>query len=381
LLPGWFVAWYHDCFLENKSPGLDESDFLSNLDYLHQHLHDTWELASFPHFSCTRLADGNLHLDYQSTRGSLLAPFVQGLVSAVADELFHTPIEISLASTNEKGARFRISFVGKGDGAEPIRQAALAAGEKPATDTAAVAADSLAAAGIPMSFFLSLWPFFVLTDAQMAVIAVGPALAERLPAAAPGAQFHDTFAVERPEAARDATYAVLHEHANVAFRVVSREAVAGGRPLALRGGVHLLPGPQCLWLLTPVMLKLEDMHVARLSLHDLPLHDAARDLLFMSESNATQNGLLIRLERLSAELAHEQARSDDLLFSMLPSSVLDDLREGRKVRARDHDSITILFSDIVGFTDMGGRTDSCCAFGCVALAIAIVELTGRALLE
>ncbi len=335
--------------------GRDLPDFLSNLDYLHQHLHDTWKLASFPHFKCTRLANGDLDLDYQSTRGSLLAPFVQGLVSAVADNFFHTPVEISQTSADGMGARFRIHFVGKGGAGQPAPpQAVLVEGEMPATDLASVAADSLASAGLPITFFLSLWPFFVLTDAQMAVTAVGPALAERVPAAAPGAHFHNVFAVERPEAARDAPYAVLQEHANVAVRVVSREAVAGGRPLALRGAVHFVAGAQCLWLLAPVMLDLGDMRLARLSLKDLPLHDAGRDLLFMSQSNATQTGLLVRLERLSAELAHEQARSDELLFSMLPPSVLDDLREGRKVRGREHEAITILFSDIVGFTDMSG---------------------------
>lgn len=67
--------------------GKDLPDFLGNLDYLHQHLHDTWKDASFPHFTCTRLANGDVDLDYQSSRGNLLAPFVQGLISAVAEVL------------------------------------------------------------------------------------------------------------------------------------------------------------------------------------------------------------------------------------------------------------------------------------------------------
>jgi len=44
--------------------------------------------------------------------------------------------------------------------------------------------------------------------------------------------------------------------------------------------------------------------------------------------------MMNRLELMSNELAQEQARSDELLYSMLPPNAVDDLREGRRVRGQ-----------------------------------------------
>lgn len=230
--------------------------------------------------------------------------------------------------------------------------------EPEANAAASVASQNLAAVGIPMSFFLSQWPFFLLMDADMAIISAGPSLVERVPQALAGASFHDVFTVLRPEAARLASFATLKEHAKVSFRVASRSLIAGGKQLLLRGAMHCLGegcNGRCLFLCSALVLNLDDMVNAQMQMNDFPLHDAARDLLFMSESNAAQKSLLVRLERLSAELAHEQARSDELLFSMLPRTVVADLREGRRFRGQEWPAVTILFSDIVGFTDLSAQ--------------------------
>jgi len=170
---------------------------------------------------------------------------------------------------------------------------------------------------------------------------------------------------------------------------------------------------------------------------DLPLHDATRDLLFMAETRTAEATLNKRLDRLRSEfpprpaappslpglpagrrhsdralvarpacavgtdarracararrLEVEQARSDDLLYSMLPRPVVEDLRDGRRARGAYEDmvrlrprpkcryerfrllqrkrgchgrrqastssrgrrgQVTILFADIVGFTNI-----------------------------
>jgi guanylate cyclase soluble subunit beta len=107
-----------------------------------------------------------------------------------------------------------------------------------------------------------------------------------------------------------------------------------------------------LFLCTAHVLTVDSMLSAQMLLRDFPLHDSARELLFMSWNNSLQKQLLSRLERVSAELAEEQARSDELLYSMLPQTVVADLRDGRRVRGREYEAVTLLFSDIIGFTDM-----------------------------
>lgn len=55
-------------------------------------------------------------------------------------------------------------------------------------------------------------------------------------------------------------------------------------------------------------------------------------------------------ESAAAALADEKRRSDDLLYSMLPQSVANALREGRSVIGDHYPSVTVLFCDIVDYT-------------------------------
>lgn len=86
-----------------------------------------------------------------------------------------------------------------------------------------------------MSFFLQQWPFFILLDDQLTIISAGPSVTERLPSVVPGACFSDLFVIERPEAARAATYQAILEHRDVSYKVASIEKLADGCSLTLRG--------------------------------------------------------------------------------------------------------------------------------------------------
>jgi adenylate cyclase len=57
-------------------------------------------------------------------------------------------------------------------------------------------------------------------------------------------------------------------------------------------------------------------------------------------------------ERTLQELSLEQARSEKLLLNILPKSIADRLKDNDMRIADSHESVTILFADIVGFTKM-----------------------------
>jgi len=61
---------------------------------------------------------------------------------------------------------------------------------------------------------------------------------------------------------------------------------------------------------------------------------------------------LRRLEAAHRDLEQEKARSESLLLNVLPSSIAERLKTGEQTIADRLDEVTILFSDLVGFTPM-----------------------------
>src|SRR6185312_12340181 len=55
------------------------------------------------------------------------------------------------------------------------------------------------------------------------------------------------------------------------------------------------------------------------------------------------------------EIAAERARSEALLLNILPYAVAERLKAGEKTIADDFEDVTVLFADLVGYTEMSGR--------------------------
>lgn len=53
--------------------------------------------------------------------------------------------------------------------------------------------------------------------------------------------------------------------------------------------------------------------------------------------------------------AKKRHQTESLLHDVFPAHIAQALREGRKVEPESHDSVTIFFSDLVGFTDISSK--------------------------
>jgi adenylate cyclase len=59
--------------------------------------------------------------------------------------------------------------------------------------------------------------------------------------------------------------------------------------------------------------------------------------------------------RLLTELEQERARSEQLLLNVLPQRIIDRLEAGETLIADRHEAVSVLFSDVVGFTETAAR--------------------------
>ncbi|KAF4025610.1 hypothetical protein G4228_017704 [Cervus hanglu yarkandensis] len=97
----------------------------------------------------------------------------------------------------------------------------------------------------------------------------------------------------------------------------------------------------------------ERMHVS-----DTAPHDPTRDLILLNRQRLAEIELSNQLERkeeelrvLSMHLAAEK-KTEASLYAMLPEHVANQLKEGRKVATGEFKTCTILFSDMVTFTNI-----------------------------
>uniref|UniRef100_W5KHE7 Guanylate cyclase soluble subunit alpha-1 n=1 Tax=Astyanax mexicanus TaxID=7994 RepID=W5KHE7_ASTMX len=143
----------------------------------------------------------------------------------------------------------------------------------------------------------------------------------------------------------------------------SSSTASYGKHMDLKGQMIFMSEMNAvLFLGSPCVDKLEELTGRGLYLSDIPIHNALRDVVLVGEQAKAQDGLKKRLGKAKAALenAHqaleeEKRRTVELLFTIFPGNVAQRLWQGLPVQAKKFEGVTVLFSDIVGFTAICSR--------------------------
>jgi guanylate cyclase soluble subunit beta len=343
------------------------AEFLINLNNLHMHLSMSLPNMVAPAFRCENITSTSLDLHYHSPRPALW-PIVKGIVLACSEGMFHHPAEIELVLSREAGTSdhevFRVTYPPQ----ENMRNWNMAESG---------AATSLY--GLNNTQFYRLFPFHILLDKRCHVLQCGHALQRLYPDTLKvGTHVGDTFRLRHPHI--EYQYEAMVADTNTSYLLTAHSNGMELKGMIFATDACVVAGeaeqPGMLFLASPRVASLDDLQKFRLFLSDIPLHDMSRDYVLLAEQrsaevdlknlyeknladlNATMKALNTSnaaLQAASERLAAEQARSDALLYQMLPRGVADKLRREETVDAVEYDDITILFSDIVGFSTIASR--------------------------
>ncbi|XP_030047474.1 guanylate cyclase soluble subunit alpha-1 [Microcaecilia unicolor] len=215
---------------------------------------------------------------------------------------------------------------------------------------------------IPVSLFCKTFPFHFMFDKDMGVLQIGNGVKRLLNRRDfPGRpHFEEYFEILAPKIG--CTFSGIMTMLNMQFiiRVKRWENTVekSSRVMDLKGQmIYVFESSAILFLGSPCVGKLEDFTGRGLYLSDIPIHNALRDVVLIGEQVRAQDGLKKRLGKLKTTLeqAHqaleeEKKKTVDLLFSIFPGKVAQQLWQGQVVQAKKFNNITMLFSDIVGFT-------------------------------
>ncbi|XP_061309001.1 guanylate cyclase soluble subunit beta-2-like isoform X1 [Pezoporus flaviventris] len=207
-------------------------------------------------------------------------------------------------------------------------------------------------------------PFHMVFDKQLRVKQAGVSIQKIVPGLQNmGICLDHYFSIVHPEV--PFTISSIQKFINSQFVFQTRREMMPEswkqRPmLELRGQMIWMESLQCmLYLCSPLLRTLHELEERQMHIADIAPHDVTRDLILLNQQRLAEMELSNQLERkkeelriLSKHLEEEKKKTEALLYAMLPQHVANQLKEGKRVEAGEFKECTILFSDVVTFTNI-----------------------------
>uniref|UniRef100_A0A8D0GF78 guanylate cyclase n=1 Tax=Sphenodon punctatus TaxID=8508 RepID=A0A8D0GF78_SPHPU len=207
-------------------------------------------------------------------------------------------------------------------------------------------------------------PFHIVFDEELRVKQAGVSIQKIVPGLQTmGIRLDHYFSIVHPEV----TFTIysVQKFINSQFVFQTRREMMPQswrqRPmLELRGQMIWMESLQCmLYLCSPLLRTLHELEERQMHIADIAPHDVTRDLILLNQKRLAEMEISNQLERkkeelriLSKHLEEEKKKTEVLLYAMLPKHVANQLKEGKRVEAGEFKECTILFSDVVTFTNI-----------------------------
>ncbi|XP_050441518.1 soluble guanylate cyclase 88E-like [Adelges cooleyi] len=343
-------------------------DFLNGLDNLHEYLKFSYPRMQAPSFICENESRQGLTLHYRSKRRGFVY-YTMGQIKEVARHFYHKEMRIELVREEILMDTVHVTFQLKFDNrAFTLASMTMTREEKHLPISASV--------------LFEIFPFCIVFSSNMIVQSIGNSLMVILPDLV-GKRITNWFDLVRPLIAFK--FEMILNRTNNIFELVTVQAVLSNRPserhvilsdesyfspeenkLRLKGQMIYMDNWQMMMYLgTPVMPDLNALVTTGLYINDLSMHDFSRDLMLAGTQQSVELKLALDQEQLKSKkleesmrkLDEEMKRTDELLYQMIPKQVADRLRSGENPidTCQMFDSVSILFSDIVTFTEICSR--------------------------
>uniref|UniRef100_A0A3P9L289 guanylate cyclase n=1 Tax=Oryzias latipes TaxID=8090 RepID=A0A3P9L289_ORYLA len=340
------------CFEENervlRAVGGNLQDFFNGFDAILEHIRtSTGRRASSESPSFQKLDKvgnhGKVLLLHCFNPAPVVGLVMPGLIRAVARRIFHSEVEVE-----EEVCPSSLSSC-------PSSSSVSIKRPPPSLST------NPSDLRIGLATFCRAFPFHLVLGPHMELLQLGEGL-RRQARIEPhrSFSFRDCFEIVSPkmEPSFQGILLRLASPFTIRTRPDSTQAGTKEKVMELKGQmIHVPESCSLMFLGSPRVDKLEELMGRGLYLSDIPIHDATRDVILVGEQAKAQDGLKKRMDKLKATLERthqaleeEKRRTVDLLYSIFPGDVAQKLWQGQPVPARKFDDVTMLFSDIVGFT-------------------------------
>ncbi|XP_044749887.1 head-specific guanylate cyclase [Coccinella septempunctata] len=342
--------------------GGDLKEFLTTLDGVHDVLQyqensqgqDCQETEAFV---CTSNDDG-LRLDFSTDR-TAIAYLLVGSLKEIAELLYETEADIEIGKNlqDDRTFRFEIRPTNVRDGHQIVRKTPSLASSSTSTRSDELQVD--------VATFCKAFPWHFVIDRRLDLVQLGSGFMQLFGGllAGQGRAVATYFDFRRPRSIV-LSFADIVKRANTPFVLAIRKlSAAKAFPavgLELKGQMVYCPeSDSILFVGSPFLDGLDGLTGNGLFISDIPLHDATRDVILVGEQARAQDGLRRRMDKLKSSIEEgnravdkEREKNVSLLHLIFPPDIAKRLWLGETIEAKTHEDVTMLFSDIVGFTSI-----------------------------